>query len=95
MISLTDRNYQQSVTTLEKIREEWQKEHINACEVNAPKRLHVAMLSSGCPSLAVGVRDGADFLSTLYSPDSEEAGFVAANPVGFSCLASNIVSTTF
>ncbi|NXS65884.1 PPIP2 protein, partial [Pandion haliaetus] len=28
----SDRSYQQSVTTLEKIREEWQKEHIKACE---------------------------------------------------------------
>ncbi|NXP81390.1 PPIP2 protein, partial [Ramphastos sulfuratus] len=28
----SDRSYQQNVTTLEKIREEWQKEHIKACE---------------------------------------------------------------
>ncbi|NXR05726.1 PPIP2 protein, partial [Semnornis frantzii] len=28
----SDRSYQQNVTTLEKIREEWQKEHIRACE---------------------------------------------------------------
>lgn len=27
------------MTTLEKIREEWQNEHIKACEVNAPKHL--------------------------------------------------------
>jgi len=87
MISLADRSYQQSVTTLEKIREEWQKEHIKACEVNAPKRLHAAAWSSGCPSLAAGVTDGAA-LPSLHSPGSEAAGCVAANPAFVLPLAS-------
>ncbi|NWV62906.1 PPIP2 protein, partial [Malurus elegans] len=56
----TDRNYQQSVTTLEKIREEWQNEHIKACEFFETQEcerinyfrnalwLHVNLLSLGC-----------------------------------------------
>ncbi|NWQ76268.1 PPIP2 protein, partial [Columbina picui] len=56
----SDRNYQQSVTTLEKIREEWQKEHIKACEFFETQEwerinyfrnalwLHVNQLSQDC-----------------------------------------------
>ncbi|NWI32729.1 PPIP2 protein, partial [Sula dactylatra] len=56
----SDRSYQQNVTTLEKIREEWQKEHIKACEffeiqeyerINYFRNalwLHVNQLSQGC-----------------------------------------------
>ncbi|NWU06468.1 PPIP2 protein, partial [Cephalopterus ornatus] len=56
----SDRIYQQSVTTLEKVREEWQKEHIKACEffetqecdrisyVRNALWLHVNQLSLGC-----------------------------------------------
>ncbi|NWQ69037.1 PPIP2 protein, partial [Neopipo cinnamomea] len=56
----SDRSYQQSVTTLEKVREEWQKEHIKACEffetqecdrisyVRNALWLHVNQLSLGC-----------------------------------------------
>ncbi|NXE38619.1 PPIP2 protein, partial [Ptilorrhoa leucosticta] len=56
----TDRSYQQSVTTLEKIREEWQNEHIKACEFFETQEcerinyfrnalwLHVNQLSLGC-----------------------------------------------
>ncbi|KFV70807.1 Proline-serine-threonine phosphatase-interacting protein 2, partial [Dryobates pubescens] len=56
----SDRNYQQNVTTLEKIREEWQKEHIKACEFFETQEcerinyfrnalwLHVNQLSLGC-----------------------------------------------
>ncbi|NXF11056.1 PPIP2 protein, partial [Smithornis capensis] len=56
----SDRSYQQSVTTLEKIREEWQKEHIKACEFFETQEcerinyfrnalwLHVNQLSLGC-----------------------------------------------
>lgn len=87
MISFADRSYQQSVTTLEKIREEWQKEHIKACEVNALKYHRVALWSTGCPPLAARVRDGADLLS-VYSPGGEAAGCVAANPVCVSHLGS-------
>lgn len=65
MIFLTDRSYQQNVTTLEKIREEWQKEHIKACEVNALKHLHVAASSLDVHSLMW--RLGTAFPS-LYSP---------------------------
>ncbi|NXU50888.1 PPIP2 protein, partial [Turnix velox] len=55
-----DRSYQQGVTTLEKIREEWQKEHIKACEFFETQEcerinyfrnalwLHVNQLSQGC-----------------------------------------------
>ena len=32
-VSFADRLYQQNVTTLTKIREDWLKEHVNACEV--------------------------------------------------------------
>ncbi|NXY48908.1 PPIP2 protein, partial [Ceuthmochares aereus] len=58
--SLTDRNYQLNVTTLEKIREEWQKEHIKACEFFETQEcerinyfrnalwLHVNQLSQDC-----------------------------------------------
>ncbi|KFQ66144.1 Proline-serine-threonine phosphatase-interacting protein 2, partial [Phaethon lepturus] len=56
----SDRSYQQSVTTLEKIREEWQKEHIKACEFFETQEcerinyfrnalwLHVNQLSQDC-----------------------------------------------
>ncbi|NXL47477.1 PPIP2 protein, partial [Podilymbus podiceps] len=56
----SDRTYQQSVTTLEKIREEWQKEHIKACEFFETQEcerinyfrnalwLHVNQLSQDC-----------------------------------------------
>ncbi|NWV34814.1 PPIP2 protein, partial [Grantiella picta] len=56
----TDRSYQQSVTTLEKIREEWQNEHIKACEFFETQEcerinyfrnalwLHINQLSLGC-----------------------------------------------
>ncbi|NWS17318.1 PPIP2 protein, partial [Pachyramphus minor] len=56
----SDRSYQQSVTMLEKVREEWQKEHIKACEffetqecdrisyVRNALWLHVNQLSLGC-----------------------------------------------
>ncbi|KAM4878432.1 proline-serine-threonine phosphatase-interacting protein 2 isoform 2-T2 [Sylvia borin] len=56
----TDRSYQQSVTTMEKIREEWQNEHIKACEFFETQEcerinyfrnalwLHVNQLSVGC-----------------------------------------------
>ncbi|NXE80339.1 PPIP2 protein, partial [Cochlearius cochlearius] len=56
----SDRGYQQSVTTLEKIREEWQKEHIKACEFFETQEcerinyfrnalwLHVNQLSQDC-----------------------------------------------
>ncbi|XP_014112507.1 PREDICTED: proline-serine-threonine phosphatase-interacting protein 2 isoform X3 [Pseudopodoces humilis] len=56
----TDRSYQQSVTTMEKIREEWQNEHIKACEFFETQEcerinyfrnalwLHVNQLSLGC-----------------------------------------------
>ncbi|NWI93007.1 PPIP2 protein, partial [Pitta sordida] len=56
----SDRSYQQSVTTLEKIREEWHKEHIKACEFFETQEcerinyfrnalwLHVNQLSLGC-----------------------------------------------
>ncbi|NWI48993.1 PPIP2 protein, partial [Calyptomena viridis] len=56
----SDRSYQQSVATLEKIREEWQKEHIKACEFFETQEcerinyfrnavwLHVNQLSLGC-----------------------------------------------
>ncbi|NXD24178.1 PPIP2 protein, partial [Spelaeornis formosus] len=56
----TDRSYQQSVTTMEKIREEWQSEHIKACEFFETQEcerinyfrnalwLHVNQLSLGC-----------------------------------------------
>ncbi|NXM74897.1 PPIP2 protein, partial [Serilophus lunatus] len=56
----SDRSYQQSVTTLEKIREEWQNEHIKACEFFETQEcerinyfrnalwLHVNQLSLGC-----------------------------------------------
>ncbi|KAM9509947.1 proline-serine-threonine phosphatase-interacting protein 2-like [Guaruba guarouba] len=74
------RCYQQSLTTLEKIREEWQKEHDKGCEVKADKFLHVAVPSSGCPLLAAGVWNTADLLS-LCCPGSEAAACVAANPV--------------
>lgn len=63
MICLADRNYQQSVTTMEKIREEWQNEHIKACEVNVPKHLHMAVWSSGFAILAAGLRGSAHLLS--------------------------------
>lgn len=66
MISLVDRSYQQSVTTLEKIREEWQKEHIKACEVNALKRLHVAVWSSGCPSPCCGEQGQRRFAFSVF-----------------------------
>uniref|UniRef100_A0A663NA85 Proline-serine-threonine phosphatase interacting protein 2 n=1 Tax=Athene cunicularia TaxID=194338 RepID=A0A663NA85_ATHCN len=54
------RSYQQNVTTLEKIREEWQKEHIKACEFFETQEcerinyfrnalwLHVNQLSQDC-----------------------------------------------
>lgn len=81
MICLTDRSYQQNVTTMEKIRDEWQNEHIKACEVTKhPKHLHMAAWSSGFAVLAAGLRDSADLL-VLYSPGSEAAGCIAANPV--------------
>ncbi|NXY88788.1 PPIP2 protein, partial [Alcedo cyanopectus] len=60
VISLADRSYQQNVTTLEKIREEWQKEHIKACEFFETQEcerinyfrntlwLHVNQLSQSC-----------------------------------------------
>ncbi|NXV07830.1 PPIP2 protein, partial [Cettia cetti] len=60
MICLADRSYQQSVTTMEKIREEWQNEHIKACEFFETQEcerinyfrnalwLHVNQLSLGC-----------------------------------------------
>ncbi|XP_037980686.1 proline-serine-threonine phosphatase-interacting protein 2 [Motacilla alba alba] len=56
----TDRSYQQSVTTMEKIRDEWQNEHIKACEFFETQEcerinyfrnalwLHVNQLSLGC-----------------------------------------------
>ncbi|KAF1410765.1 Proline-serine-threonine phosphatase-interacting protein 2, partial [Spheniscus humboldti] len=56
----SDRSYQQSVITLEKIREEWQKEHIKACEFFETQEcerinyfrnalwLHVNQLSQDC-----------------------------------------------
>ncbi|NWH61302.1 PPIP2 protein, partial [Geococcyx californianus] len=56
----SDRSYQQNVTTLEKIREEWQNEHIKACEFFETQEcerinyfrnalwLHVNQLSQGC-----------------------------------------------
>ncbi|XP_030323217.1 proline-serine-threonine phosphatase-interacting protein 2 isoform X1 [Calypte anna] len=56
----SDRSYQQNVTTLEKIREEWQKEHIKACEFFETQEcerisyfrnalwLHVNQLSQDC-----------------------------------------------
>ncbi|KFV58821.1 Proline-serine-threonine phosphatase-interacting protein 2, partial [Gavia stellata] len=56
----SDRGYQQSVTTLEKIREEWQKEHIKACEFFETQEcerinyfrnalwIHVNQLSQNC-----------------------------------------------
>ncbi|NWT00729.1 PPIP2 protein, partial [Mionectes macconnelli] len=56
----SDRSYQQNVTTLEKVREEWQMEHIKACEffenqecdrisyVRNALWLHVNQLSLGC-----------------------------------------------
>ncbi|NWS42237.1 PPIP2 protein, partial [Probosciger aterrimus] len=56
----SDRSYQQSITTLEKIREEWQKEHIKACEFFETQEcerinyfrnalwLHVNQLSQDC-----------------------------------------------
>ncbi|NXC29130.1 PPIP2 protein, partial [Campylorhamphus procurvoides] len=56
----SDRSYQQSVSTLEKVREEWQKEHIKACEFFETQEcdrinyfrnalwLHVNQLSLGC-----------------------------------------------
>uniref|UniRef100_A0A803V9T0 ATP synthase F1 subunit alpha n=1 Tax=Ficedula albicollis TaxID=59894 RepID=A0A803V9T0_FICAL len=72
----TDRSYQQSVTTMEKIREEWQNEHIKACEVNAPKHLHMVAWSSGFAVLQ-GSGTVQIFLS-VYSPDSE---CIAANPL--------------
>ncbi|NWU72349.1 PPIP2 protein, partial [Pterocles burchelli] len=60
LISSADRSYQQNVTTLEKIREEWQKEHIKACEFFETQEcerinyfrnalwLHVNQLSQDC-----------------------------------------------
>eukprot|EP00075_Anas_platyrhynchos_P013148 XP_027302401.1 proline-serine-threonine phosphatase-interacting protein 2 [Anas platyrhynchos] len=56
----SDRGYQQSITALEKIREEWLKEHIKACEFFETQEcerisyfrnalwLHVNQLSQGC-----------------------------------------------
>ncbi|NXC44982.1 PPIP2 protein, partial [Penelope pileata] len=56
----SDRSYQQSVNALEKIREEWQKEHIKACEFFETQEcerisyfrsalwLHINQLSLGC-----------------------------------------------
>ncbi|NXW44655.1 PPIP2 protein, partial [Nyctiprogne leucopyga] len=56
----SDRSYQQNVTTLEKIREEWQNEHIKACEFFETQEcerinyfrnavwLHVNQLSQDC-----------------------------------------------
>ncbi|KFW84908.1 Proline-serine-threonine phosphatase-interacting protein 2, partial [Manacus vitellinus] len=56
----SDRSYQQNVTMLEKVREEWQMEHIKACEffetqecdrisyVRNALWLHVNQLSLGC-----------------------------------------------
>ncbi|NWS73831.1 PPIP2 protein, partial [Crotophaga sulcirostris] len=56
----SDRSYQQNITTLEKIREEWQKEHIKACEFFETQEcerinyfrnalwLHVNQLSQDC-----------------------------------------------
>ncbi|KFQ26729.1 Proline-serine-threonine phosphatase-interacting protein 2, partial [Mesitornis unicolor] len=56
----SDRSYQQNVNTLEKIREEWQKEHIKACEFFETQEcerinyfrnalwLHVNQLSQDC-----------------------------------------------
>ncbi|NXQ13141.1 PPIP2 protein, partial [Peucedramus taeniatus] len=56
----TDRSYQQSVTTMEKIRDEWHNEHIKACEFFETQEcerinyfrnalwLHVNQLSLGC-----------------------------------------------
>ncbi|NXI98523.1 PPIP2 protein, partial [Psophia crepitans] len=56
----SDRSYQQSVSTLEKIREEWQTEHIKACEFFETQEcerinyfrnalwLHVNQLSQDC-----------------------------------------------
>ncbi|KFV43279.1 Proline-serine-threonine phosphatase-interacting protein 2, partial [Tyto alba] len=56
----SDRSYQQNVITLEKIREEWQKEHIKACEFFETQEcerinyfrnalwLHVNQLSQDC-----------------------------------------------
>ncbi|NWR63866.1 PPIP2 protein, partial [Bucorvus abyssinicus] len=56
----SDRSYQQNVTILEKIREEWQKEHIKACEFFETQEcerinyfrnalwLHVNQLSQDC-----------------------------------------------
>ncbi|NWI68614.1 PPIP2 protein, partial [Todus mexicanus] len=56
----SDRSYQQNVATLEKIREEWQKEHIKACEFFETQEcerinyfrnalwLHVNQLSQDC-----------------------------------------------
>ncbi|XP_061874024.1 proline-serine-threonine phosphatase-interacting protein 2 isoform X3 [Colius striatus] len=41
----SDRSYQQSVTTLEKIREEWEKEHIKACEKYEEIRRSLEMCS--------------------------------------------------
>lgn len=88
MISLTDRGYQQSITALEKIREEWLKEHIKACEVNTTNFLHVALWSSGCPPpfrRAWGQSRRA-FCSVF--PHRTTAGRVAGNPARFSCLVS-------
>ncbi|NXP86455.1 PPIP2 protein, partial [Passerina amoena] len=60
MTCLTDRSYQQNVTTMEKIRDEWQNEHIKACEFFETQEcerinyfrnalwLHVNQLSLGC-----------------------------------------------
>ncbi|NXT23385.1 PPIP2 protein, partial [Syrrhaptes paradoxus] len=60
VISSADRSYQQNITTLEKIREEWQKEHIKACEFFETQEcerinyfrnalwLHVNQLSQDC-----------------------------------------------
>ncbi|NWX30359.1 PPIP2 protein, partial [Notiomystis cincta] len=56
----SDRSYQQTVTTMEKIREEWQNEHIKACEFFETQEcerinyfrnalwLHINQLSLGC-----------------------------------------------
>lgn len=76
MICLADRSYQQSVTTMEKIREEWQNEHIKACEVNASKHLHMAAWSSG-----FAILQGSGTVQVLLSVHSPVSECIAANPV--------------
>lgn len=45
-VSLADRLYQQNVITLMKIRDDWLKEHVNACEVNL--RITINALDTQC-----------------------------------------------